>query len=144
MKGEMKMAATMKVTGKAMSIPGGMALSGIISTGMTLITSISIAIMLNKEQISWEQAGYWILAMLFLSAFLGGKGAIIAIKRQKLAVSCMAGILYWGILLIVTALFFGGNYEAVPETAGIIIAGSGCAAMVSLPQKRGKKAMIRK
>jgi len=126
---------TVRTQGRAMSVPGGMALSVIISMGVTVLTSLWIAYLLDAEKISWHQAGYWILAMLFLSAFLGAKGAIATIKHQRLVVAIMSGVLYWGFLLCLTALFFGGNYEAVPETAGVITAGSACAAMLSLPKK---------
>jgi len=130
---------TINMQGKAMSVPAGMLVSGIISTGVTVMISMWIANMLDSERISWEQAGYWILAMLFLSSLLGAIGAIAAIKRQRLVVSLMSGALYWGCLLCITALFFGGNYEAVPETAGVITAGSACAAMISQPQKRKRR-----
>lgn len=131
-------------TGKSLSFPGGMTVSGITSMSITILASVIIAQMLDSGQITWEQSGYWIMGMLLLSAFLGAKAAIVTIKRQKLAVSMMSGILYWGIMLCVTALFFGGNYDAVLETAALIIAGSGCAAMVSLPQKRSRRKRRRK
>lgn len=131
-------------TGKSLSFPRGMTVSGITSMSITILASVIIAQMLDSGQITWEQSGYWIMGMLLLSAFLGAKAAIVTIKRQKLAVSMMSGILYWGIMLCVTALFFGGNYDAVLETAALIIAGSGCAAMVSLPQKRSRRKRRRK
>lgn len=132
-----------KITGKSMSIPGGLALSGAVSMGITLLVSILLAKFLGSQRISWEQAGYWIMAMLFVAALAGGKAGIAAIRRQRLAVSAMCGLLYWGLLLCLTALFFGGNFNAVPETALIIIAGSGCAAMVSLPHKKVRRGKIR-
>ena len=133
-----------KITGKSMSVPGGLVLSGTISMGITLLISILLAKLLDSQKLGWEQTGYWIMVMLFAAAFAGGKVGIAAIKRQRLAVSAMCGLLYWGLLLCMTALFFGGNFNAVPETALIIIAGSGCAAMVSLPQKKGRGRKIRK
>ena len=138
------MVNTVRPAGKTKSVPGGMAIAGSISIGITLLGSVIMAFMMDAEKITWEQAGYWIMAMLFLSAFAGAKGAIAAIKRQRLAVCAMSGGLYWGLLLCITALFFGGNYEAVGETAAIIIAGSGCAAMVSLPRKKSAKGKRRK
>lgn len=127
-----------------MSVPGGLVLSGAISMGITLLISLLLAKLLDSQKLGWEQTGYWIMVMLFAAAFAGGKVGIAAIKRQRLAVSAMCGLLYWGLLLCMTALFFGGNFNAVPETALIIIAGSGCAAMVSLPQKQGRGRKIRK
>jgi peptidoglycan/LPS O-acetylase OafA/YrhL len=131
-------------TGKTMSVPGGLALSGAISMGITLLASLLLAKLLDSQTISWEQTGYWIMAMLFAAAFAGAKAAIGAIRRQRLVVTLMSAALYWGTLLCLTALFFGGNFDAVPETALVIIAGSGCAAMVSLPQKKRRGAGRRK
>lgn len=124
------------LAGRSMSVQGGLILSGTTSLGITLLLSALLAKLLDSQKLSWEQAGYWIMGMLFAAAFAGAKAAIAAIKRQRLAVSVMSGMLYWGVLLCITALFFGGNFDAVPETALIIIAGSGCAAMVSLPLKK--------
>ena len=136
------MSTSARVTGRTMSVPGGVAVSGAVSMGLTLLISLLLAKMLDTEKMTWEQAGYWIMAMLFAASFAGAKAGIRAIRRQRLAVSLMSGGLYWGLLLCITALFFGGNYGAVPETAAVITAGSCCAAMVSLPQKgkgRGRR-----
>ena len=140
------MATAIRAKGKTMSVPGGLAISGIISMGITLTGSMLLAAMLDRETITWGQAGYWIMAMLFLASFCSAKVAAAAMKRKRLVVSAMSGGVYWGLLLCVTALFFGGNYEAVIETAAVTIAGSGCAAMVSLPQKSktGRKRRKRK
>ncbi len=134
-----------KQTGKTISVPKGLALSEIVSMGITLMLSFTLAKMLDAQNLSWEQAGYWIMIMLFTAAFSGAKVAAASIRRQKVFISVMSGILYWGSLLCVTALFFGGNYEAVPETGLIIMAGSGCAAMLSVPQwkKRGQRRIKR-
>jgi len=130
------MTTTIKHAGKASSIPGGMAIAASISIIITIASSAVIANFLNTEKITCEQAGYWIMGMLFLASFIGGKCAFAAIKRQRIAVSIMSGALYWGLLLCITALFFGGNFSAVWETAGMIAAGSGSAALLSVPVKR--------
>lgn len=130
------MAATIKSNGKASSIPAGLAIAALVSMVITLMLSSVIAVYINSEKISWIQSGYWIMGMLFLASYVGGKCAFASIKRQKIAVSIMSGILYWGLLLCVTALFFGGDYGSVWETAGIIGAGSGVAALVSVPKRR--------
>lgn len=123
---------------KAYSIPGGMAIAALVSMMVTILFSIVIAHFLNTEQITWSQAGYWIMGMLFVSAFAGGKSAVIAIKHQTIAVSMMSGVLYWGLLLCITALFFGGSFGSLWETAGIIGAGSGTAALITRPTGKGR------
>ena len=125
------MTKTGKITGRTVSVPEGLAISGFVSIGITLAVSAAIAVALDSEKITWEQAGYWIMGMLFAASFIGGKFAYSALKRQRILVSCMAGMVYWGLLLCMTALLFGGQFEAVWEAAGMIVAGSGTAALIA-------------
>lgn len=133
------MATSIKRTGRAASVPGGLALSAAISIGITILISLMIANSIQNESVSWEEAGYWIMGILFVASFLGSKTAYWFIKRQKFTVTLMAGTLYWGILLCITALFFNGSYNGVLETAGIIIAGCATALMLELPGNKKKK-----
>lgn len=126
-----------KANGRAASVPGGMAMTAAASMILTVVLSVLIAYFLNQGKISWEQAGYWIMAMLFISAFVGGKLAYSAVKRQRLFISFMSGIIYWGLLLCITALFWGGNYGPIWETAGII--GAGCLTSALLKGGRCRK-----
>ena len=121
-------------SGKALSIPAGLTLAVVVSIAVTAVVSTGIAYYLNTEKLNWTQAGYWIMGMLFGASFLGAKAVYAAVKRQRLIVSLLSGLVYWGLLLCFTALFFGGDYEAVGETAGIILAGTGCAALIT-PKK---------
>jgi len=136
------MTAAIKHTGRACSIQVGMAISTSISMSVTLIISAIIAGLLHTEKITWTQAGYWIMGMLFMASFLAGKIAIAAIKRQRIAVTIMAGVVYWGMLLGMTALFFGGEFGAVWETACIIGAGCGTAGLISGPERKKQRRRI--
>ena len=117
-------------TGTAGSIAKGMTVAATISIMITIIGSAIIASCLNFEKITWDEAGYWIMGMLFLAAFISAKSAHAVIKRQRIAISLMTSLLYWGILLFTTALFFGGNFGPLFETAAIILAGCITSSMV--------------
>ena len=60
-----------KANGRAASVPGGMAMAAAASMILTVVLSVLIAYFLNQGKRTWEQAGYWIMAMLFISAFVG-------------------------------------------------------------------------
>ena len=122
--------------GKTKSIAGALSLSASISVIMTLLLSTVIAYGINAEHITWNQAGYWIMVMLLITSFIGSKCAYYSIKRQKLLISIMSGLLYWGILLMFTALFWGGKFGSVWETAGIITAGCGCSVLLSTSSRK--------
>ena len=118
------MPITTNRAGTAGSIVRGMAIAAAISITTTILLSVLIASSLNHQKITWTEAGYWIMGMIYITAFTSGKSAYMIIKHQKMAVCLMSGFLYWGILLCTTALLFGGNFGPIWETAGIIIAGS--------------------
>ena len=132
------MTTTRKHSGKASSIPKGLAMAGLISMVTTISSAATIAGFLEKEKITWVHAGYWIMGMLFLASFAGSKLAYAFIKRQKFLISIMSGMVYWGLLLCITAMFFRGDFSSIWETAGIIAAGSGTAALVSVPSAKKK------
>lgn len=130
-------------TGKTSSIPGGLAAGAGVSVITTMAISVLLAALLDRGTMSWESAGYGILIMLMLSAFLGAITAYGRIRRQRLLVCLMSGMVYFGILLAVTALFFGGQYQATGVTGLLVAGGCGCAAMTHTGEGK-KKRIIRK
>lgn len=130
------MTTAVKQTGKTRSAAGGLSIAAAVSMTVTLAFSAAIAYVLSTEKITWQQAGYWIMGMLFAASFLGGKCAYGSVKRQCFLMSALSGLLYWGLLLCISALFFGGNFGAVWETAGIIAAGAATAGLLRRPDRK--------
>lgn len=126
-----------QTTGRASSIPAGLGAGAGVSTLITLLGTALLAKFLDAEVIQWEAVGYGILIMVMLSAMLGSITAMKRIKRQFGIVCLLSGFAYWGILLSITALFFGGQYEAVGVTLLLIAGGSGCAFLLCAGQGRG-------
>ena len=122
-------------TGKAASIPAGLGISLSVNMMLTAIMIAILTVLLSKNTIAWENTGYWIMGTLLLSSFLGGKAAIAAIKTQRYLISLMSGLLYWMMLICITALFFGGQYSSVLETGALILAGSVTSALLHYPRK---------
>ena len=138
------MVVKQKGTGRASTLPGGLGAGAAVSMSITAAGTALMAFLLNRETINWEMIGYGIIVMVMLSAFLGSVTAYRKIKRQKLLVCLMSGVVYWGILLCLTALFFGGQYEAVGVTALLIAGGCGCAAICGMEKGRGGKTAKRR
>jgi len=118
------MRTKMKQTGTASSIPAGLACGALTATGITLVSAVAAANLVNREILGWENIGYAVLVILMLSSWLGAVVSAEKIKRQRLAMCITSGLIYFGILLIVTGLFFGGQYSGVGETALLIFCGS--------------------
>ncbi len=134
------MVRTQKATGRASSMPVGLLWGAGVSLGVTVAGAVMIARLVLSQ--TWEEgaAGYAIMVMLILGAFLGAVTASGKIKRQRLAVCAAAGAIYFLQLMSITALFFGGQYEAVGVTGLLILCGSMLAVLAGKqPQNPGKK-----
>lgn len=126
-------------TGRATSMPQGLFIGLVISIVTTLISISILAKMIEKEIISLQNIGYAIMPILLGAPFLGAYISAKQIKRQRLAVCLSSGVLYWLILFAITALFYGGKYEAVAITAALIMTGSLTAFLSSAPKAKHNK-----
>lgn len=133
------MVRNQKPTGLAATVPGGLAFGAAVSLGVTLLASAFLAWLVDTEKLPWEKIGYGIMILVLTAAFLGAWTAFQRIKRQRLMVCLLSGLLYFGILLSITALFFGGQYEGVGVTGALVLSGSGTAGLLGLRQGRGGK-----
>lgn len=128
-----------KVTGTASTIPGGLAIAGGISMGITLILAIAAAKLVDSQTIAESSIGYLSLSILMIASFCGSLAAWKRIKRKRLAVCLGAGAVYYGLLLLLTAVFFGGQYQGMGVTALVVAAGCGCVILTGAGQGSGRK-----
>ena len=128
-------------TGKAVSMPLGLSI-GLLYSILVLAAGIAVSAKLIESEIM-EQAhmGYGILVTLMASAWIGAMAASHKIKRRRLAVCMLSGILLLGTLLAANALLFGGNYRGVGESGMLILCGSTLAVFSDL-QKKGRKRKV--
>lgn len=128
-----------KMTGRTMSVPAGLAFGAAVSIGLTVIAAVILAELVDTGKLLWENIGYGVMGVLLLASFTGAAASYSKIKRQRLVVCVMSGMVYFALLLSATALFFGGQYEAIGVTALLIFGGSVCAGLLGLNQGRGGK-----
>lgn len=138
------MVVNRKVTGKAMSMPGGLALGGLVSIGITVAGAILSANLVLKEVIPADSIGYCSLVILLLSSMLGAAVAVNRIRHRRLYVCALSAVIYYGTLLGATALFFGGRYQGMGVTALVVLAGAGAVALVGTKQNNSRPRHRRK
>lgn len=126
-----------KATGRALSMPAGLAVGGLTSLGITLGGSAVLAWLIHSERMEMENVGYGILGLILAASFLGAMTAWRKIRRRRMLVCAASGAVYLGILLAIPALFFGGQYSGVWVTALLVLAGSLAAGLLGLGQGRG-------
>ena len=133
------MVSNWKPTGRASSVPAGLGWGALASVGLTGVLSLLLGKLLQSELLGWDGAGYWIMAMVLISAFWGALISAACIKRQRILVCGLAGLVYFGFLLSLTALFFGGQFEGVGVTAALVFGGCGTAGLLGMRENRGGK-----
>ena len=138
------MVANQKVTGTASSMPGGLASGAAVSLLATVAGCWFFAYLISIEKLVQSAIGYCAMVIILLSALLGAAVAVRRIKRRRLYVCGLSGLIYYLCLLSMTALFFGGQYQGVGVTALLVLGGAGTAAMLSLkgegsPRRRKRK-----
>lgn len=133
------MVVNRKVTGKASSMPAGLAVGGSVSLGLTVLLAAVIAKLVDSGKLAEESIGYGVMGLLLCASMAGALAAHGRIKRQRLLVAALSGLVYMATLLAITALFFGGQYEAVGVTALLVFGGSMVTALLGTGPKRGGK-----
>lgn len=124
-------------------MPAGFAWGMATSLGTLLLGTAITAKLIDSEIVTWETAGYIILIILILSSWMGALMSYQKIKRQKVVVCIINGILLFLSLIIITAFFFGGQYSGVGETVLLIICGSVLAVLTEIRMKRRNKRKMR-
>ena len=133
------MTMNQKMTGRAASLPGGLAIAGAVSMVATLVIVVTGAVLVSNEIIAFENIGYCSIAALLLGSFLGTITAVHRIKRQKVLIGILSGGVYYLMLLSITALFFGGQYKGMGVTLLVVIGGSLLGVILSNREKgRGR------
>ena len=128
-----------KATGKAYSMSGGLVIGTLMSLGVTLLGAAVLAKLIDGEILLENSIGYGIMVILVAASYLGAMMSYSKIKRQQLVVCMAAGLIYFLVLLSITALFFGGQYSAVGVTALLILCGCGLAVLSGTHKNRGGK-----
>lgn len=123
-------------TGRALSMPAGLATGLSIGLATTVILSALLAKLVSTEKVEWGSVGYGIMIILLITSAIDSKATCFMIKRRKLISCFLAGLLYWLSLIMITALFFGGQYEGMGVTGVVVFCGS---AIVCLLESKGEK-----
>ena len=127
-------------TGRASSIPGGIAFAAGITILYTLAGAAVTAWAVIRGTIPEQAIGYGVLIILITGSFLCAQTAWIKIKHRRAMVGLLSGLVYLLALLAINAMFFGGQYEGVGVTALAILAGSGCSILLGLRKPAGHRA----
>lgn len=132
------MTANMKPSGTAKAFPIGLGIGLAAASVITLSGCCVLTILLRSGALLWDKIGYGVMGILYAASFAGAAISAGQIKHQRLLVCILSGMIYMIALLMTTSLAFGGQFQAVGVTGGIVTAGALCAALVHSAEKKQK------
>lgn len=132
------MVANRKVTGTAVSIPVGIAWGVGIALMISVIGALLFSKMVDSQVLPENGIGYIAMSVILASSAIGAWVAGATIKHRRLLVCLLSGAVYYALLLAMTALLFGGQYQGMGVTALLVVAGCGSAALLN-PSGRPKQ-----
>ena len=109
----------------------GMLTSLAISAGWTLVFSLLGAVLVSYEQMAQERIGLWAIVTLVTASALGGVIAAWRIKRYRMQMAGLHGVIYFVFLVLLNLLCFGGQFEGMGVTLTFVLIGSLAAGLLS-------------
>ena len=110
-----------------------------IGTSLSVISAVGgvaiLASLIENEQIAEGTMRTGCMFIHFLSASLGSLVSAAITKQKRLPVCIITAAAYLGIMLAMTALLFGGQYQGIGSTALIVMAGGGAAVLPAFIRK---------
>lgn len=133
-----------KPTGRSVSMPAGLTQGAIMAMVLTIAGCAIIAKAVETEILAENRMGYAIMIMLILTSWVSALYSHKKIKTRRVVVCMISGGIYMMVLMGITALFFGGQYTAVGETALLVFCGSMLASLqTSKEKRRGGKSRVK-
>ena len=136
------MTVNRKVTGTAVTMPVGIGIGCGISLSFTILGAGLVAKLISMEVLRETAIGYGAMMTVLLATVCGAGVAVNKVKKRILQVAMLVGAGYFALLLAVTALFFGGQYQGMGVTA-LLVAG-GCGAVILMAGREKKFGKYRK
>lgn len=131
------MAASRKKVQSQISIPLGLALGAGTSLAVAFLGTALLAWLIGNERLPEERMSIAVPAVLLVAGIVGAWMAASKTKHKRLPVCLGSGLVFFLVLLSLTALFFGGQYEGLMINGAAVLLGSGVMALLGLRGQRG-------
>lgn len=132
-----------KKTAKQVSLPLGIGIGIITGMVITVIGAMLAAWMIAGEKIGQGSIPYAAILILVIAAAIGAFAATLLIKEKRLIVCLSTGAGYYLCLIGCTALFFGGQYQAMGISALAVFLGSAITILVGVLGKKVAKHKVK-
>ena len=131
------MVVNRKPTGTAKSMPVGLAIGWTAAILITAAACGVLAELILSGKAGWGTMGYGAMGTLLAASYAGAAVSCRMIMHRKLLVCILSGVIYLCSLTMITALMFGGKFDAVWVTALLVAGGTAAAGLVHCAEKGG-------
>lgn len=114
-----------KQTGRSPSLMNAVLKGTGIAIGWTVLCAMIIAKLIDGEVMPMESVGYGSMAAHLSAVYLGALAAYKSAGHMGDAAAGITGGSYYMILLLVNALFFGGQFTGLGITLTLVVLASG-------------------
>ena len=119
-----------------MGIPGGLALGILVSITATFTGAAVFALLIAGGTAGEGSAGIGTAVIRLLSAALGALTATGCIRKLRLQIGLLSGLVYYLVLMGLNALLFEGEYAGLGIAALSVLIGCGGIVLLPLRKKR--------
>lgn len=133
-----------KARNTASSLPVGVGIGLLVSLILTVLGAALTAYLVDKEIMAQSNVGYGCVISLLVSACCGAYVSVKRVKRLRMRVCIASGACYYLLLLGITALFFGGQYEGMGITALVVLGGCLAVAIAGMSGGKSRKSLFKK
>ncbi len=102
----------------------------------TLVSSVTVAWMINREMLPLEQTGYASMFILLICGVLLARNTGFPSGKQRLLRSLLGTSIYFIGLIVINWLFFGGEFAGFGVTLTVLLVGTALGNL-SLRNSRG-------
>ena len=138
------MVVNQKVSGRSKPMAVGLAIGTVISLIVTLLGACIIANLVLSGKMVAETIGYGAMLIVLFASALGAWISAGLIKRRWMVVCLGTGGSYYLVLLAITALFFGGQYQGLGVTVLLVLGGCGAVGLLGLRGEKTRSKKVRK
>lgn len=124
-------------TGSAASVVKAVLRGVLVSTSWAVIMAAILAVLLSREVIRMESVGYWAMGIHVTGAMLGAIASVGRIPDRKGVVMGLSAAGYFGVLLAVNWLCFGGQGRGLGTTMLLVLLGTAAAFLAGGKVKAG-------
>ena len=133
-----------KLNGTSLCMAAGVLIGVIVSLFVMLLGSGLFAWLISAEKMDESVMAYGTILILLLSTSVGCWIASKKIGRLRIQVCLLTGGSYYLVLLSITMLFFGGQYQGIGIATILVILASGMTALLGLRMKKTRKSKFKK